>query len=211
MQGALVRPLPRQVGLGDIIRDLESLSSLASAAGSPGGISGWMQSQITQFNALPAVVSNIQGIINTLNGALTAAGMVPSSVPGFVQAQTDLSNIMTQFPQIQSQMGTLGVILYPALASGGFGLSTITQLAANGGDVASTFNGMNQLFAYRDDARQQLMAVAANPALPVSVQQQVTSALNNLGALQAPQSGIGTFLLYGVGALVVYKLVRLVF
>jgi hypothetical protein len=210
MQGALLRPLPRQLGLGDIIRDLESLSSLASAAGSPGGISGWMQQQITQFNALPAVVSNIQGIINTLNGALTAAGLIPANVPGFVQAQTDLSNIMAQFPQTQSQLGTLGIILYPALASGSFGLATITQLASNGGDVASTFNGMNQLFAYRDDARSQLMAVAANPALPVSVQQQVTAALNNLGTLQAPQSGIGTFLLYGVGALVVYKIVRLV-
>ena len=76
--------------------------------------------------------------------------------------------------------------------------------------MASTFNGMNQLFAYRDDARSQLAAVVANPALPVSVQQQVTSALNNLGALQAPQSGIGTFLLYGVGALVVYKVIKMV-
>jgi hypothetical protein len=210
MQGALLRPMPRRIGLGDIIRDLEALSSLASAAGSPGGISGWMTQQITQFNALPAVVSNIQGIINTLNGALASVGLVPANVPGFVQAQTDLSNITTQFPQIQSELGTLGIILYPALASGSFGLSTITQLAQNGGDVASTFNGMNQLFAYRDDARSQLAAVVANPALPVSVQQQVTSALNNLGALQAPQSGIGTFLLYGVGALVVYKVIKMV-
>ena len=195
MQGALLRPMPRRIGLGDIIRDLEALSSLASAAGSPGGISGWMTQQITQFNALPAVVSNIQGIINTLNGALASVGLVPANVPGFVQAQTDLSNITTQFPQIQSELGTLGIILYPALASGSFGLSTITTALTR---------------PYRDDARSQLAAVVANPALPVSVQQQVTSALNNLGALQAPQSGIGTFLLYGVGALVVYKVIKMV-
>lgn len=197
-----------QAGLGDVVADLEAFASLAASAGSPGGISGWMQGQIAQFNALPAVVANIQNIIQTLNASLTSVGVVPATVPGLVAAQTDLGNISAQYPTVQQGLVSIGVILYPALAGGGFGLNTIAQLTQNGGDVLSTFNGMQQLFSYRDDARTQLIAAAANPALPPTVAQQVTAALNNLGQLSSPQAGIGKLILYGVGAVVAYKLIR---
>lgn len=210
MQGLLVRRPPRTIGLGDITADLSALVSLASSAGSPGGIGAWMQNQITQLNALPNVVANLQGIITTLNSALTAAGLVPSTVMGMTQAQADLTNITAGFPTVQSNLGVIGVTLYPALASGSFGLATLTALAAQGSDVVGTFNGMQQLFAYRDDARAQLASVAANPAIPLATQQSVMAALNNLGVLGTSSStGIGTFLLWGVGGFVAYKLVRM--
>ena len=198
-------------GLGDIVADLEALASLASAAGSSGGISAWMQAQISQFNALPNVVANLQSIINTLNGALTSAGVSPSAVTGLTQAQSDLTNITASFPTVQQQLGILGVTLYPALASGNVGLSTITQVSSQGGDVVATFNGMQQLFAYREDARSILLSIASNPALPVATQQQVTAALQNLSTLSVSSANsIGTYLVYGAVAFVGYKLLRLI-
>ena len=172
-----------------------------------------MQAQLTAFNALPNVVARIlQGIITTLSGALTSGGVVAANVPGLTAAQADLTNITAAYPTVQSQLGIVGVTLYPALAAGTFGLSTITALSSQGADVVSMFNGMQQLFAYQEDAIAQLQGVAANPALPVAVQQQVTAALANLATLQAaPGGGIGTVLVYGVGAFVAYKLLRMIF
>lgn len=211
MTTALV-PSRYRSGLGDVVADLEALASLASAAGSSGGISAWMQAQLTAFNALPNVVASLQGIITTLSGALTSGGVVAANVPGLTAAQADLTNITAAYPTVQSQLGIVGVTLYPALAAGTFGLSTITALSSQGADVVSMFNGMQQLFAYQEDAIGQLQGVAANPALPVAVQQQVAAALANLATLQvAPGGGIGTILVYGVGAFVAYKLLRMIF
>lgn len=197
-------------GFGDVTADISALVSLASAAGSSGGITAWIQSQITQLNALPVVVQNLQGIVNTLNAALTSAGLIPSNVPGFVQAQSDLTQISADFPHIQSELGVLGVTLYPALAAGTFGLNTIAALSSQGLDLVSTFDGMQQLFGYRDDARSQLATVATNPALPLSVQQSVQQAL---ATITTPTTGksIGTYVLLGLGLLVGYKVIRKVF
>lgn len=200
--------LARRASLGDVVADLEALAQLATAAGSTGGISGWMQNQITQLNALPNVVDNLQAIISTLTTALTNTGVVPASVPGLVRAQADLTNIMAGLPNVQLELGRLGVILYPAVSSGQFGLSTIAQLAGQGGNVAGLFSDMQSLFAFREDARSQLLGVAANPTLPPVVQQQVTQALNNLAALATPSSSIGKSVLYGVVGFALYKFVR---
>jgi hypothetical protein len=196
--------------LGDITGDITALASLASSASASGGMTAWIQSQITQLNALPSVVSALQAIIDTLNASLTAVGLVPGNVPGFIQAQSDVTAISAGFPQAQSDLGVLGVTLYPALASGTFGLATITALSAQGIDVVGTFNAMQALFGYRDDAISQLGSVAKNPALPVATQQQIAQAIANVGTTSV-KPGIGGYLAVGLGAFVLYKLARAIF
>lgn len=194
-------------GLGDIGGDLQALVSLASTAGSSGGISAWMQQQIAQFNALPQTAQNLQAIIATLTNAFTAAGIVPASVPGFSQAQSDLTAIAAQYPATQAALGALGVTLYPALAAGTFSLATITQLSAQGVDVLGTFNGMQTLFGYEADAKTQLQAAATNPALPAAVKAQVQQALASVAEPSHATTLAGYAIVAGV-AYVAWRLFR---
>jgi hypothetical protein len=197
-------------GLGDVGGDLSALVSLASAAGSTGGIAAWMQQQIAQFNALPQTVQNLQAILQTLSTAFTAAGVTPAGVQGFSQAQSDLSEISAQYPATQAALGTLGVTLYPALAAGTFSLATITTLSAQGLDVLGTFNGMQTLFGYEADAKTQIQAIASNPALPAATQQQVLQALANI-ALPSNATTVTGYLIVAGVAYVGWRLFRKVF
>lgn len=197
-------------GLGDIAGDLSALVSLASVAGSSGGITAWMQKQIAQFSALPQVVQNLQAIIQTLSTALTAIGVVPSSVSGFTAAQNDLSNIAAGYPAVQANLGAIGVTLYPALAANTFSVATITTLTAQGLDVLGTFNAMQTLFGYQADAETQLAGVAKNPGLPASVQTQIAQALAQAGTPSTAKTVTGYLIIGGIGY-VLYRVLKRVF
>ena len=194
-------------GLGDVAGDLSALVSLSSAAGSAGGINMWMQKQLAQFNALPEVVQNLQAVIATLTAAFTAAGVVPSSVPGFSQAQSDLSEITAAYPTVQANVGALGVTLYPALAAGTFSLATVTTLSAQGLDLLGTFNSMQTLFGYEADAQAQLEQAVQHPALPAAVQAQVRQALAAVTSPSSTKTLTGYLIVLGV-AYVGYRLFR---
>lgn len=202
--------------LGDIFSDTTALASLAAAAGSAGGVSAWAKNQIDQLNALPGNVSQITAQSRAIGNTLQSAGIEPTQISAYADIQNDLATINANFPQVQADVGRLSVVLYPAISGGNFNLSTVSQITASGVDLVGTFDAMQNLFAARDDARRKVSAVANDPSLTPQTRTAVAQAIANsaqwnpfsLLGTGLGQTSITTYIVYGLAALLGYKLIK---
>lgn len=193
---------PRIAGLGDLVRDVQGLYAIATAESQPGGLRAYLSNIEKDFDRLPSEVRVLRAQLLAVSNVLKASNSDDSPL---ANATRDLTQIAVQLPSVKEQLRQLVVELAPYLAdidSGIITTATVTQLAAHGADVAGTFNNVNALFTYRDDARAKIRQAITNPQLSPAVQQAAgdayTQAIPLLGKINTP-SALQLALIVAVG------------
>jgi len=167
-------------GLGDIMADLQALAQITEAAGTPGGVAGWLSRQLAAFQALPSDVATIDSQIRRANAVLVGASAQQPSVMALNVASADLATIQADYPITQSDVQRVMYVMAPMLPqmqAGTWTAAMLQPLLASGVDLLSTFNEVNRLLALRDDARKQLQVAGHDTSLPPDLRAELARAI----------------------------------
>jgi hypothetical protein len=167
-------------GMGDLFADLKGIAAVAQASGTPGGIAGWVQQQLASLQRLPGESLTLQRQSARVRLVVEGAGSEPNAISLLDRADSDLAQVNALLPDVQQRVSQVTLQLapvWPQLTAGTMDAPTAAALLGSSPDIADSFDALTGLFALRDDAKQVLASIAANPALSSSTRVKVSQAL----------------------------------